>query len=170
MKFPIPLFIYLLIQLLGVSFIDIKYRKISNYWSLLNIALFLVCVFVFPDLYKFSLSTFFYPLVFLGVGFLLFAMKIMGGGDSKYLFSFFLLVPESFHEPFMVKLLYSTAVIGFSLLIYNTIQNFDKIFFSIRIMDVKGIKSAYGTKFAYAPVITISWIAFGWEVRNILAF
>lgn len=170
MKFPLALYLYLFIQLIAVSFIDIKYRKISNYWSLLNIFLFFILIFAFPAYFKFSFSTFFYPLAFLGVGFLLFVLKIMGGGDSKYLFSFFLLIPEIFHEPFMLKLFYSTIVIGFSLLIYNTIRNFDKIYLSIRIMDVRGIKSAYGTKFAYAPVIAVSWIVFGWELRNKFTF
>lgn len=170
MKFPLLLFGYLFIQLLGVSYIDIKFRKISNYWSLLNIGLFILGLIVFPDYYKFALKTFFYPVAFLGVTFVLFAFKIMGGGDSKYLFSFFLLVPESHHEDFMIYLLYTTVVIGFVLLIYNTIRNFAKIFASVRIMDLRGIKSAYGTKFAYAPVILISWIVFGWTIKNIIAF
>jgi prepilin peptidase CpaA len=149
-----------------VSYIDIRYRKISNYWSLLNIVLYLSLLFVFPSLYRFNFVTFFYPAVFLGVGFFLFILKIMGGGDSKYLFSFFLLVPEFYHELFFMKLVYSTIAIGLYLLIYNTIRNFDKLTNAIRIMDVNGIKGVYGTKFAYAPVIAISWIAFGWEIRN----
>jgi prepilin peptidase CpaA len=90
----------------------------------------------------------------------------MGGGDSKFLFSFFLLVPEAFHESFFLKLIYSTIAIGLYLLIYNTIKNFDKLSLSLKIMDMKGVKGVYGTKFAYAPVIAISWIAFGWEIRS----
>lgn len=125
---------------------------------------------VFPAFYKFNFVTFFYPTVFLGVGFGLFLLKIMGGGDSKYLFSFFLLVPEYYHETFFMKLIYSTIAIGLYLLIYNTIRNFDKLSVSVRIMDINGIKGVYGTKFAYAPVIAISWIAFGWEIRNQITF
>lgn len=123
-------------------------------------------IFLFPAYYKFNFVTFFYPTVFLGVGFLLFVLKIMGGGDSKFLFSFFLLIPELYHEVFFMKLVYSTTAIGLYLLLYNTFRNFDKLSTSIRIMDMKGIKGVYGTKFAYAPVIAISWVAFGWEIRN----
>lgn len=155
---------FLGVELAIASYIDIKYRKISNYWSLLNIVLFFACLLVFPSLYSFTFSTFFYPLVFLGVGFILFTLKIMGGGDSKFLFSFFLLVPEAYHELFFLKLIYSTIAIGLYLLIYNTTKNFDRLVSAIRIMNVQSIKSVYGTKFAYAPVIAISWVAFSWDV------
>ncbi|MEC7274978.1 MAG: prepilin peptidase [Bdellovibrionota bacterium] len=164
MNFPLVLLVFLAVELAVVSYIDIKYRKISNYWSLLNISLFVASLFVFPKFFFFSFSTFFYPLVFLGVGFFLFTLKIMGGGDSKFLFSFFLLVPEMYHELFFLKLIYSTIAIGLYLLIYNTAKNFDKLALSVKIMDVRGIKSVYGTKFAYAPVIAISWVAFSWDV------
>jgi prepilin peptidase CpaA len=69
-----------------------------------------------------------------------------------------------------MKLVYSTIAIGLYLLTYNTFKNFDKLSSSLKTMDVKGIKGVYGTKFAYAPVIAISWIAFGWEIRNKLIF
>lgn len=170
MKLSFYLFVFLAIELAFVSYIDIRYRKISNYWALLNFVLFISLLFVFPMFYKFNFVTFFYPTVFLGVGFFLFVLKIMGGGDSKFLFSFFLLVPEAFHEAFFMKLVYSTIAIGLYLLLYNTFKNFDKLSLSLKTMDLKGIKGVYGTKFAYAPVIAISWIAFGWEIRNQFIF
>lgn len=168
--FPIILFITLFLELAFVSYLDLKYRKIVNLWSLFNLSLFGVCLFVYPNLFSFSFQTFFYPLVFLGVGFFLFALKIMGGGDSKFLFTFFLLVPEPFHEHFFLKLIYSTIAIGLYLLIYNTFKNFDKLANATIRKNFKDFKSVYGTKFAYAPIIAISWIAFGWEIRNILKF
>lgn len=170
MNLPLLLFLFLGLELAFVSFIDIRYRKISNNWSILNIVLYLACLVVFPTLYKFNIETFFFPLVFLGVGFFLFLLKVMGGGDSKYLFSFFLLVPEIYHEVFFLKLIYSTIAIGVYLLIYNSIKNFDKLLVALAMKDIKEIKSLYGTKFAYAPVIAISWIAFGWEIRKSLTF
>ena len=88
----------------------------------------------------------------------------MGPGDSKYLFSFFLLVPETYHELFFMKLVYSTIAIGLYLLIYNTVKNFDKLLEAVRIGNIEKVKSVYGTKFAYAPVIAISWIAFTWDI------
>ena len=168
--FPIVLFIVLMIELLIVSYLDIKFRKIANIWSLFNLVLYTLCLFLFPDLFSFSFQTFFYPLVFLGVGFILFALKIMGGGDSKFLFTFFLLIPEPNHEQFFLKLIYLTIAVGLSLLAYNTIKNFDKLKVAIIRKDSKAFRSVYGTKFAYAPLIALSWIIFGWEIRNILKF
>jgi len=168
--FPAILLIVLMIELAVVSYLDLKYRKIANLWSLFNLALYGVCLFLYPSLFSFSFQTFFYPLVFLGVGFILFALKIMGGGDSKFLFTFFLLVPEPYHEQFFLKLIYSTIAIGLYLLIYNTSKNFDKLKSATLRMDFNSFKSVYGTKFAYAPIIAISWIVFGWEVRKILTF
>jgi len=168
--FPLLIFLFLCLELIIISYIDVKKRKISNYWSLINILLFLVCLFVYPDSYRLSLATFFYPLAWLFVGFFLFAFKIMGGGDSKYLFSFFLLVPEAFHEFFLLKLIYSTVVVGLILLIFNTLKNFDTLKQSIAMKDVSYFKQIYGTRFSFAPVIALSWMIFGWEIKSLLKF
>lgn len=168
--FPAALYIFAIIELIFVSYLDFKYKKISNYWSLVNLIGFFILLFLYPDLFSFSLHTFFYPLVFLGVGFFLFVVKVMGGGDSKFLFSFFLAIPESYHEAFFLKLIYSTVVVGLTLFIFNTFKNFDKIKVVIATKDIKHLKDVYGTKFAYAPVIALSWILFGWEIRKIFSF
>ncbi len=170
MIFPLTLFIFLSIELLIISYIDLKERKISNYWSILNLLAFLICLFVYPNIYEFSLNTFFYPFAWLFVGFFLFALKVMGGGDSKFLFSFFLMIPENFHEPFLMKLIYSTVVVGLFLLIFNTIRKFDILSVAVMTKDTSQIKRVYGTKFSFAPVIALSWMIFGWEIRSILKF
>ena len=168
--FPLGYFIFLSIELLIISYLDIKYKKISNYWTILNLVSFCICLVVYPSIYKFSLETFFYPFAWLFVGFFLFALKIMGGGDSKFLFSFFLLVPESYHEPFLMKLIYATVIVGLSLLIFNTVRKFDTLKLAFITRDISQIKRVYGTKFTFAPVIALSWMIFGWEIRSILKF
>ena len=168
--FPLVLYIFLFIQLSIISYLDLKYKKISNYWSLLNIVIYGACLVAYPNVYEFSLDTFFYPLAWLFVGFFLFAIKIMGGGDSKYLFSFFLVIPESFHEPFLMKLIYSTVIVGLFLLIFNTLRKFDTLKVAFATKDLRQVKTIYGTKFSFAPVIALSWMIFGWEVRSILKF
>ncbi|MBC96177.1 MAG: hypothetical protein CME63_00360 [Halobacteriovoraceae bacterium] len=168
--FPYVLYIFLLIELLVISYLDIKYKKIANLWSLLNIVIFILCLFIYSDIYEFSLETFFYPLAWLMVGFFLFAVKIMGGGDSKFLFSFFLLIPENYHEPFFMELIYSTVVVGLFLLIFNTLRKFDTLKVALVTRDISQVKSIYGTKFSFAPVIALSWMIFGWEIRSILKF
>ena len=83
------LYSYLLFELAAVTFGDVKYRKISNAWALFNIVAFIALTFIYPAQYFYSLSTFSYPLATIILGFLFFWLKIMGGGDSKFLATFF---------------------------------------------------------------------------------
>lgn len=158
---PISVYTFLLLQLFIVSWLDLKYKKIANYWSLINLAVFLVVLFVFPEAYHFSLGTFALPFGWIAVGIILFALKIMGAGDSKYLFSMFLLIPEDYHLIELICLLYVTCFVGGGLLLYNSLRNFDKLLMGWRLRDVKMIKSVYGHRFSFAPVIAVSWIWFG---------
>tara|TARA_R110002072_G_scaffold288917_1_gene455596 strand:+ start:288035 stop:288541 length:507 start_codon:yes stop_codon:yes gene_type:complete len=160
---PIAVYLFLLIQLLVVSYVDIRKKIIANYWAIINLIFFIIALFLFRDTYVIAWKTFLYPFAFLFVGFALYALKIMGAGDSKYLFSFFFLIPNGYQEDFFVILAYSTVIVGFSLLIMNTIKNFDIIISAIRWKNLRYIKEAYGTKFSYAPVIAVAWIWFGIE-------
>lgn len=134
-------------------------------WPILNIIIFFLMLVLFPSNYHLEFNTFFYSLVFLVVGFVLFLLKIMGAGDTKYLFSFFLVVPVAMHESMLMNLLISTIIIGLFFLLQNTLKNFENIIESVRIGDIKRIKTYYGTKFSYAPVILISWIWLGWQKK-----
>lgn len=148
-------------QLAIVAFQDYKYKKIYNYWSIINLLFFIVLLIFHAD-YTLSLKAFFLPLTILFVGFILFVLKIMGAGDSKYLFTFFLLIPEAMHEKAFIYLAYSTIIIGIILLVKNTLKNFNTVIMAFRIMDIGSIKRVFGTRFSYAPVILISWIYFGY--------
>jgi len=170
MKIPLVVFIFISIQLLVVAYLDFKEKKISNIWSLINITTFLALSFLFQDLYLWKVSTFLYPLAFLFVGFLLFVLNIMGGGDSKYLSTLCLIVPNFFQESFFLHLLYTTIIVGSSLLLFNIIKNLDRIIILIKIRDISGIKRIFGKKFTYAPVIFISWIWFGWQNLKYIKF
>lgn len=167
---PISIYIYLCIVLLFVSYGDIKTQKIPNIWSILNIIVFLVLLFVFPKYYSFEFETFFFSIVFLIVGFVLFLLKIMGGGDSKFLFTFFLVVPLQAHFVTLYALIIATVMIGSFFFITNLVKNFDKIVEYAKIGDSKGIKACFGTKFSFAPVILISWIFVGWYLRDQIVF
>lgn len=90
----------------------------------------------------------------------------MGGGDSKFLTTFFLIVPLSLQDKVFYNLLLSTIGIGFFFLIQNTINNHEVLIKSIKERNVDGIKSCFGTKFAYAPVILIAWMWLGWDLKN----
>ena len=158
----IPIFLFLFIELVVVAYKDIKYRKIKNYWSILNIACASVVYFLFPDIYPLQLEAFQFSIVFIFVGFMLYMFNVMGGGDSKFLASFFLLVPYTLQVTFFYFLLLSTIVIGVFFLIKNTIHNREELFKSIKNNNLQGVKNCFGTKFAYAPVILLSWIYLGW--------
>jgi prepilin peptidase CpaA len=88
-------------------------------------------------------------------------MKIMGGGDSKFLASFFLITPLALQDQVFYFLLISTVIVGVIFLVKNIIQNRVKLMEFIRDKNIIGVKSCFGTKFAYAPVILITWILIG---------
>jgi prepilin peptidase CpaA len=94
----------------------------------------------------------------------------MGGGDSKYLSSFYLLVPVSFQDSVFLYLLYTTIIIGSSLLLFNMLKNFDRIIELVSIGNISGIKKIFGKKFTYAPVIFVAWIWFGWQNSSFIKF
>ena len=167
---PIVVFIFVSLQLLVVAYVDFKTKIISNKWMIINFLFFAFLTFLFPNHYYWKPSTFVFPLAFIVVGFGLYFLKIMGGGDSKYLSSLFLIVPYAFHENFFLYLLYTTVIVGSSLLVINFIKNFDKIVLLIKIQDIAGIKKLFGKKFTYAPVIFISWMWFGWQNLKYLKF
>ncbi|MBC7428645.1 MAG: prepilin peptidase [Bacteriovorax sp.] len=167
---PIVAYLFISIQLLFVAYIDFKTKKISNMWMLINFIFFVVLTLVFPDIYKWSLQVFLFPAAFLFVGFALFLMNIMGGGDSKYLSSLYFLVPLQLQESAFTYLLYATVLVGSSLLVFNTLKYLDIIVIHFRMRDIAGIKRIFGKKFTYAPVIFIAWMWFGWQNYKILTF
>jgi prepilin peptidase CpaA len=167
---PIVVYIFISIQLLVVAYIDFKTKKISNMWMLINFLFFCLLTLVFPTIYIWSIQVFIFPLAFLLVGFGLFILNIMGGGDSKYLATLYLLVPLDFQEITFVYLLYATILVGSFLLLFNFLKNFDLIVIHFKMRDLAGIKRIFGKKFTYAPVIFIAWMWFGWQNYKILSF
>lgn len=156
-----PLYTFVFIELVFVTIADIKHKKISNLWSLLNIFLAITLFILFPKIYTFNFEALQYSLVFIVVGFFLFLLNIMGGGDSKYLASFFLIIPVSLQDLIFYYLLITTIVVGLLFFFRNVIQERQNIISSLLRQDVGGIKKSFGTKFAYAPVIMTTWILFG---------
>ena len=167
---PIVVYLFISIQLLFVAYIDFKTKKISNMWMLINSVFFIILTLIFPDIYKWNLQVFIFPMAFLFVGFVLYILNIMGVGDSKYLSSLYLLVPLHFQETTFIYLLYATILVGSTLLVFNTLKHLDIIVIHFRMKDITGIKRIFGKKFTYAPVIFIAWMWFGWQNYKILSF
>jgi prepilin peptidase CpaA len=167
---PGVVYLFLSIQLLVVAYTDLKTKKISNIWFLINFLFFCVLSFIFPQVYFWKIGTFIFSIIFLLVGILLFWMNIMGGGDSKYLSSFYLLIPTAYQDNAFLFLLYTTIIVGSSVFLFNTLQNFDRLILLFRMHDLSGIKKIFGTRFTYAPVIFIAWMWFGWSNLALLKF
>jgi prepilin peptidase CpaA len=164
-EMPATIFLFLMLEFAAVSYGDVKTRKIPNYWSLFNVVVFIFLLFIFPEFYKFSLGTFFYSMVFLAVGFLLFCLKVMGGGDSKFLASSYLLIPVAYQDRSLEFLLYVTIGLGIPVLLYNITKNKKEIKAAMLVGDVQKIKGFFGKKTPFAPVIFLSWLALGVELE-----
>ena len=137
---------------------------------MINLIFFIICLFVFPDSYPLEFSSFFIPLVIFIVSFILFALKVMGAGDSKYLTTFYLMVPVAGQEDSFWYLTVSTIAIGGIFFLVNISRNIDKIIMSFKTANMHGIKQIFGTRFSFAPVVLVAWVWFGWVNKKILFY
>ena len=160
---PTSTFIFLLIEVLAVTYLDLKVRKIPNSFAILNLIFFTYLILFQKDLYPFAWEHFVYSITFLIIGFGLFMLKIMGGGDSKFLASFFLVIPINYQDFFLLNLLWTTIIVSGSLFLINIIENFVKIIEHIRSRDFSKIKNYFGKKIPFAPVVLMAWIWLGLE-------
>lgn len=158
------IYFFILIELVIVSYVDLLYRKIKNIWPVFNLAVFFIFTVLLSDVYHFEFKHFTYFLVFIIVGLFLFALKIMGAGDSKFLATLFLLIPTYIQDLFMLYLLYSTIIVGGMFLLHSMIKSRKSLLDAIKTLDVSLVKEIFGTKFTFAPVILGAWIWLGWDV------
>lgn len=161
---PPAIYWFMVLELSVVAWGDIRTKKIPNMWSILNLICFAWLLWLWPEHYPLAWGTLLYSVVFLAVGFVLFLLRIMGGGDSKFLFSFFLLIPVSLQPRALVLLLVSTILIGGFLLLTNLGKHHEKIVAHVKSGYIRGIKQYFGTKFSFAPVILLAWLWLGWEI------
>lgn len=153
------LFGFLLLELLIVSFVDLRIKKISNLWSIGNVLLFLILCLAggrWPDL-----SHFLFPLGMIAAGFVLFLLHIMGAGDSKYLASLFLLIPTENQLLFFERLLLVTIFVGTILVLLKFTKKAAKIRAYLLTFYFRGLQQEIHSRFSYAPVILVSWILLG---------
>ena len=154
-------FTFLLLELVAISWCDLKTHKISNRWSLLNILAFALLLVFHPQAYPLGWGLFQIPLLFFLGGYCLYLVGVMGAGDVKYLTSYLLLIPPAFHGEAFFYLVYTTMLLGFMLLLFRGAQNFDKIVLSGLLREREWLKGIWGKKVAYSPVILVSYIWLG---------
>ena len=155
------IFILLLLELLAVSWLDLKSRKISNLWSLVNLLLVALLVAFLPEIYPLGWELFRIPLLFFGGGYVLYLLGVMGAGDVKYLTSYFLLIPPVFHQMAFFCLLYTTMAVGLVLLVLRGAKNFDKMVLSALFREGGFLKGIWGAKVAYSPIVLVSYLWLG---------
>ena len=150
-----------LLELLVVTWYDLKNRKISNLWPLVNILFFVLCLWVAPEIYPLNWGIFRLPLLFFVGGYGLYLLGIMGAGDVKYLTSYFLLIPPVFHGTAFLCLVYATMSVGFVLFLLRGAKNFDKMILFSLLREGEWLKGIWGKKVAYSPIILVSYVWLG---------
>lgn len=155
----IYLYTLVALQLLVVSLIDLKTKKISNYWLLVN---FVIAIAAYVGgLHPFEWKILLYPVGAVVVGFALFLVNIMGAGDSKYLASLFLVLPYRLHQSYLENVLISTILVGAILLMTKLLTRFSRIKGYALSLHVKGVLSEIRSHFSYAPVLFLAWLLLG---------
>jgi len=162
------IFFIFVVQLLIITFIDIKTAKIYNVWPIFNIIFFIIIQFLDQKIIFLSIDKILFVVCFLAVGLILYLLKIMGGGDSKYLSSLFLITPNLWHEDLLIKLVSATIIVGSFSMLTNITRNKQQLINSILIQDYKSTFLALGGKFPFSTVILISWCWLGVEKLRFL--
>lgn len=162
--YPLGLYFWIVLQLIVVAFVDVIEKRIANMWTIANVVTYCLLLAFASDYFPISWSHFLFASVFIFVGYILFVLKIMGGGDSKYIFSIFLLTHFSLQELLMEYLLLSTIVAGMSFFTVNFITYRDDVWFAMRTGNVRGITKNFGKKFAFSPVLLLAWVLLGWNI------
>lgn len=158
----ITLFYLIACQLIIVSIIDLKIKKISNYWTLVNI-LVAVSFYLLGDV-SFEWKVLIFPLGSIIIGFVLFLLRIMGAGDSKYLASLFLVLPWTYQQKYLENVLLSTILVGGILLITKVALRFSRIKGYALSFHIKGVLQEIRSHFSYAPVLLLAWLLLGKEL------
>ena len=157
----ITIFLLIGLELLIVSWWDLKQKRISNWWPIINMFIGVGLYLLLPLEYVFSWEIFIFPVGFILIGFVFFLLKIMGAGDSKFLASLFLLVPVEFHLMLLEKLVHATVAVGAILLIGNMLRDPAKLRAFLLSGYWQGLRNIIKSHFSYAPVIGLAWILFG---------
>jgi prepilin peptidase CpaA len=157
------IFLIILLQLVIVSWRDIRDGKIRNYWALVNLVLGVIFYVAFSDLYDLGWQVLIAPVLTLVGGFVLFNLNIMGAGDSKYLASLFLVLPVDTHLEFFQRLVVFTLAVGALLLGKKLVSEFRELRGHLMTLHWGGLVAAIRSRFSYAPVMLLAWIALGFS-------
>jgi len=148
-----------------ISYLDFKYRRIPYQYILLNLVLYFFFISIFKGHYSFIFEHYIYSILFIIIGFIFYLhpLKIMGGGDSKLLASFFLLVPSYFQDLFLLNLLWVTILVTCICKILDLFENYNNMIEHIRRKNYSKLYDL-GKKIPFTPIILLSWFWVGIEI------
>lgn len=147
-------------ELLIISWIDVKTKKISNFWPMVNFVGAVLLYFFFKDLFVFNWEILILPLTLVLSGFFLFHWGVMGAGDSKLVASLLLILPQSLQIIFFEKLIYLTILTAAVMILMKVLRLKKNVNTSVNVIGHKRVKS----KFSYAPVVALAWIFLGFSI------
>jgi Flp pilus assembly protein protease CpaA len=150
----------ILLELAIISFIDIRTKKISNFWSIGQLVA-AVLLYISFDTYQWSWTVLVYPLIWFVIGFGLFILGIMGAGDSKLIASLYFLIPLTLHHVMLEKILISTIVVGFMNFFIKIIKDFRTIKAYALSAYWQGFWVKMKSSFSFAPVVMLAWVLLG---------
>lgn len=88
----------------------------------------------------------------------------MGGGDSKFLATFLLLIPVDLQHRYLESLAVGILILGGGLVVYRSLVSLKEIGIFWRTRDWVILSRIYGKKIPFAPIILFSWLAFGYNI------
>jgi len=167
---PGSVYLFILLQTIIVATIDLKTRKISNSWSLFNIIFYFLGIFFLSTTYMFSWESWAFPVGIFILGFGLYYLKIMGGGDSKFMATIFVVIPPAYHEQLAMNLIMTTIVCAGAIFLFNFFRNVKKIKNAVLLNELFLLKGIWGKKFPFAPIISLSVGLLGWQQRSLFFY
>ena len=161
------LYYLILVELIVVALVDLKTRKIKNYWSIFHMILSILLLVLLQ--YHSSIKAAYIPIVIFGTGFIGYTLKIVGAGDVKFLSTLLFIVPEVQQLAFLEALGLTVILVGFLILFYKLLINFKTIYINLLTKDWKGVKSSLSSRNPFAPIIMLAWLVWGYQI-NIFDF
>jgi len=155
---------YLLVQTAAVAALDLKTKKISNIWPVVNVVLAIILFIALPQVYFASWAG--WPLWILLVAgcVALYAKKIMGAGDVKYLFSFFLVLPPAIRGDVLMILSVVIIIVGGYWLLRKVWGQWYYLINLWSLGENQEIMRIIHGKNVFAPLVFLAWVI--WFIRH----
>jgi len=155
---------YLLVQTAAVAALDLKTKKISNIWPILNCALAVILLIALPKVYFTGLGGWILWVLLVAGCVTLYAKNIMGAGDVKYLFSFFLLLPPQIRAEVLMTLSLVIIVVGGFWLLRKVWGQWYYLINLWSLGENQEIMRIIHGKNVFAPLVFLAWVL--WFIQH----